>query len=534
MSGTTTDTAAPDQGSPIKNIIVMVADGGGFAALEATRQYLGDARGGPVGELTVDQPGFVATAQSVYALDTRTTPLEGPEGLAQNPIDVYDPARNYDFTPVPGETEAGYPAGFDGYEWNRATAPDSANTASAMMTGEKTYNNAINVDGNGTPLLSLAELANDQGKATGVVSTVQISDATPAAAGGAHNIARANRTEIAEEMFSAGVLDVIAGTGNPDFDDNGQPRETPAYDWISEEVWQSLKDGSFRAEDGSAWDLLQTRADIQAAAEGAPTDARLAMIAEAFTGTNFYRDGGDAATEDPFEVPRLQSSPTLTEMSLAALNHLNTDPDGLFLMIEGGGVDRAEHENSFGRMIEEYVEFDNAVQSVVDYVNSDESAASFEDTLLIVTADHDHLLFGPEGETIPYQRIQEDRDGDGVPEYQWFGNGHSNQLVPLYAYGAGADQVAALADRVDSVFDVNGEAVAGSGRNYTDQAELGRFLLEQFGAGDTGPAPDPVETPVDWSALAGRVQAYYAATGEWGDINAWLSATPPDAGTWMA
>lgn len=60
----------PDPNGPIKNIIVMVADGGGFNALEATRQYLGDVRGGPTGELTVDQPGFIAIAQSVYALST--------------------------------------------------------------------------------------------------------------------------------------------------------------------------------------------------------------------------------------------------------------------------------------------------------------------------------------------------------------------------------------------------------------------------------------------------------------------------------
>ena len=518
-----------DSDTPIKNIIVMVADGGGFNALEATRQYLGDVRGGPTGELTVDQLGFVATAQSVYALDTRTTPLAGPEGLAQNPIDVYDPGRNYDFTPVPGVTPSGYPAGFAGYDWNRATAPDSANTASAMMTGEKSYNNAINVDGNGNPLFSLAELANQQGKATGVVSTVQFSDATPAAAGGAHNIARANHGEIAQEMFSAGVLDVIAGTGNPDFNDNGQLRTTPDYDWIDQELWQSLKDGTFRAEDGSSWNLLQSRADIQAAASNTPADDRLAMIAEAFTGTNFYRSGANPATEDPFTVPRLQTSPTLTEMSMAALNHLNADPDGLFLMIEGGGVDRAEHGNSFGRTIEEYIEFNNSVQSVIDYINSPESKATFADTLLVVTADHDHLLFGPEGELIPYQRVQEDRDGDGVPEYQWFGNGHSNQVVPLYAYGAGADQVAGLADRVDAVFDINGERVAGSGRNYTDQAELGQFFLDQFGAAEGTPAAG-----IDLGALAGRVQAYFDQTGQWGDLSQWLSATPPDSGLWAA
>lgn len=510
MQSSTAGTEAAMPAAP-KNVIVMIADGGGFNALEAARQYLGDARGGLPGTLTVDGPEFVHTAQSVYALDTRTAPVAGPAGLAQVAIDVYDPARNYDFTPVPGTTAAGFERGFAGYEWNRATAPDSANTMSAMMTGEKSYNNAINVDGNGTPLLSLAEVAHQGGKATGVVTTVQISDATPAAGGGAHNIARANHTEIATEMFHTGVLDVIAGTGNPDFDDNGRPVATPDYDWIGKDLWNSLKAGGYTSQDGSGWDLLQNRADIQAAASGTPTDDRLAMIAEAFTGTNFYRAGGDPANEDPFTVPRLQTSPTLTEMSLAALNKLNADPDGLYLMIEGGGVDRAEHADNLGRTIEEYLEFNSAVRSVIDYINSDASKATFEDTLLIVTADHDHLLFGPEGETIPFQRVQEDRDGDGVPEYQWFGNGHSNQLVPLFATGAGAEQVQALATRVDSVFDAEGNGIAGSGRGYTDQAELGKFLLGQMAQPDAaGP-----EAPIDWNALAAQVTANYEATGYW-------------------
>lgn len=478
-----TSGAAPAGGGPVKNLIVMVADGAGFNTLQAVRQYLGDARGGPLGELAVDQDGFAATAQSVFPLRTGTTPVAGPAGLAQDPNAAYDPARNYDFDPAAGNTSAGYPRAFEGYEWNRATAPDSGNTMTSMMTGVKTYNNAINVDGNGNPVLSLAELAASQGKAAGVVATVQFSDATPSAGGGAHNVSRTNAQAIAQEMFSAGVLQVIAGTGNPDYDDDGNLVATPRYNWISQDLWNSLENDTFRSADGAGWNLLQNRADIQAAGAGAPTDERLAMIAQAFTGTNFYRSGADPANEDSFTVPRLQTSPTLTEMTRAALNRLNVDDDGLFAAIEAGGVDRAMHANNFGRMIEDYIEFDNAVRFVIDWVNSPDSKATWSDTLLIVTADHDHLLFGPEGEVIPYQAVQTDRDGDGVPEYQWFGSSHSNQAIPLYAYGANADLVPLLADRVDAVLGEDSERIAGSGRSYTDQAELGSFLLDQLRQG---------------------------------------------------
>ena len=290
------------------------------------------------------------------------------------------------------------------------------------------------MDGKGEPVFITAELAKLLGKATGVVSTVQVSDA-------------------------------IAGTGNPDYNDNGQLRSTALYEWIGEDIWTALKDGAFASDDGVAWELIQDRADIIAAGNSpANGHERLALIVEAYTGHQFYRSGASAPGE--------------TEVS-----------------IEGGSVDRAMHANNIGRMIEEYIEFNNTVKFVIDWVNSPESRATWEDTLLIVTADHDHLLFGPDGATIPYQPVLPDQDGDGVPEYIWLSNNHSNQIVPLYAYGADSQGVRALADDTDAVFDAQGRAVAGSGRSYTDRAELGDHLLGQISLGATGSS--------DHSALGG-------------------------------
>lgn len=478
---------------PIKNVVVMIADGAGFNTLDTTRLYLqgladGDPRAGAAGKVLIaDGQGFTATAQSVYPLDNRTAPLPGEAGLAQNPAVVYDPAKNYDFTPVSGLDPNGQPRAFAGYEFNRNTYPDSGNTATSIATGDKTYNNAIDVDGAGERLFSIAEQAKELGKATGVVTTVQFSDATPAATGGAHNIARSNANQIAQEMFSAGTLDVIGGTGNPDFDDNGRLRTAPDNTWIGADLWNALKADSFRSQDGQSWNLLQDRASIQAAATGTPTTERLAMITQAFTSSNFNRSGAAAPNtpEVPFSVPRLESSPTLSELSLAALNKLNTDPDGMYLMIEGGAVDRAMHANNLGRMVEEYIDFNNAVKSVVDYINSPTSRATFEDTLLIVTADHDHLLFGPEGATIPYQPVQPDRNGDGLPEGLFFSTNHSNQIIPLFAAGAGSTLLPQLADQRDVATNAAGQQV-GSGRAFTDEAELGDFLLAQSRLNATG------------------------------------------------
>jgi Ca2+-binding RTX toxin-like protein len=315
---------------------------------------------------------------------------------------------------------------------------------------------------------------------------VQFSDATPAALGGAHDIARSNANDIALEMFGSGVLDVIGGTGNPDYDDNGRLRTSANYQWIGADLWNSLKADTYRSQDAQTWNLLQDRASIQAAGVGAPTSERLAMITQAFTSGNFNRDGAAPAntTEIPFSVPRLTNTPTLSELSLAALNKLGTDPDGLYLMVEGGAVDRAMHADNQGRMIEEYIDFNNAVKSVVDWVNRADTAATFDDTLLVVTADHDHLLFGPEAATIPYQPVQPDRNGDGVPEGLFFSTNHSNQIIPLFTAGAGSAQITQLADQSDSFTNAQGQVV-GSGRMFTDQAELGDYLLAQARLGAT-------------------------------------------------
>ena len=90
-----------------------------------------------------------------------------------------------------------------------------------------------------------------------------------------------------------------------------------------------------------------------------------------------------------------------------------------------------------------------------------------------------------------------------MPEYAWFSNNHSNQIVPLYSYGANSEGVLVLADQIDAVFNAQGQATAGSGINYTDQSELGEYLLNEVVVG------------TDWSALATQVEANYARTQQY-------------------
>lgn len=504
----------------VKNIIVIINDGGGPTVYDATRMYLG-------APLVTDGAGFKQIYVSTYPLredrfpnsvySTEPTFINGvlqdnntPIGNNQQEAVVYSSARFWDTTPVAGASRAtgyaAYPAGFMGYEWSRFAHPDSGNTASSIANGNRSYNNSINVDGNGVPQVAITDVidaAKAVGKTTGVVSTVQFGDATPAALGGAHNLARANRTQIAGEMFSSGKLDVIAGTGNPDFDDNGNAR-APNYSWITAAHWADLKNKTnFTALNMLKWPLLQEKAAIEALANKAvKPPVRVAMIIKGDNSAQYNRAGANTnpTLHEPYKAtnalpncvtagvpvaagvacqqPPKTNVPSLGTMTVAALNVLASQGKGFYLMAEAGGVDRAEHGNSTGRMIEDMIESNNTVQAVIDWVNRPDTAATWDNTLLIITADHDHLLQGPNGDTIPYEPLQDKGPGK-TPGNRWLGPNHGTGLVPLYAYGKGADAIVALPSQIDTYTDSQGRTF-GHGA-YIEQTQLGAALKATAG-----------------------------------------------------
>lgn len=131
--------------------------------------------------------------------------------------------------------------------------------------------------------------------------------------------------------------------------------------------------------------------------------------------------------------------PNLSTMTKAALNVLDNDTDGFFLMVEGGAVDWAAHANQTGRMIEEQIDFNRAVDAVVAWVNKN---SNWTETLVIVTADHETgMLYGPGSGVVDgvarYTPVVDNGRGN-LPGVSWNSNEHSNALVPLYARGFGA------------------------------------------------------------------------------------------------
>ena len=159
--------------------------------------------------------------------------------------------------------------------------------------------------------------------------------------------------------------------------------------------------------------------------------------------------------------------PDLATMSLGALNVLSQDEDGFFLMIEGGAVDWMGHANNMPRYIEEQIDFNQSVEAVIAWV---EENSSWDETLLIITADHECGGIWGEGTwtyseggagaaeasegAIVSARVDpaedvfnaflavQDRGAGNMPGYQFASGNHTNELVPLWAIGVGSEQFA--------------------------------------------------------------------------------------------
>jgi alkaline phosphatase len=312
-----------------------------------------------------------------------------------------------------------------------------------MASAIKTYPGAIGVGPTGVDLELVTERAESLGKATGVVTSVQWSHATPAAFV-AHNVDRYDYTAIARMMILESATDVIMGAGNPDFDNNGAPGAGDASYVGGADLWAQLKDADPTTPvvadadgDGVAdpWTLLETRSQFYALATATAAPRRVLGTVQVHHTLQQARSGQGMAP--PYAVPLNPNLPTLATMARGALNVLEEDPQGFLLVVEGGAVDWASHANQTGRMIEEEIDFNRAVEAVVEWV---EIRSDWAETLLIVTADHETgMLWGPGSGTVKggaYFAPPVDNGPGQVPDVSWGTTRHTSQLVPLYAKGS--------------------------------------------------------------------------------------------------
>jgi alkaline phosphatase len=153
---------------------------------------------------------------------------------------------------------------------------------------------------------------------------------------------------------------------------------------------------------------------------------------------------GEQKNSTPVTTPFVTTVPALWEMTAGALNVLDNNHKGFFIMVEGGATDWASHSNQKGRLIEEMEGFFNAVNIVVAWV---EKNSNWNETLLIVTSDHETGLLWGEKPFAPLEK----KGPQELPVMNFYSGEHTNSLVPFFAKGPGSELYRTFADESDSI-----------------------------------------------------------------------------------
>lgn len=406
------------------NVILMIVDGGGEGAYRIGSQYrTGEDRGLP---FMKQADGWKEFGCTTYSLS----------GMVQNSGAEMDGKVTADYSEDGSYSPDTHWKTFEAHMKNPT---DSAASATALNTGFKTNNGRISMDKDGNKLETTAEFAVKNGFAAGAITTVMPSHATPAAVA-AHNKNRGEGMDLWREMVKKDVLSVVMGACHPWYDRNGERREEAKFDKYgpSEHAWGKITTQELYY----GWKFIEKREDFQDIASGKVAPPKKLMGLPQVSST-FQSSRSSKKAE------RNENVPTLTECCMAGINVLNQNEKGFYLMVESGSVDWI-HKNP-KRCCEEMNEFFDAVEAICAWV---EKNSSWEETTLILTADHDTFsIFGPDAdkeETLFRTPIGK---GKGeVPECEYFCNGHSNSPVPFFVKGQGAEEIAKRVRCTDETF----------------------------------------------------------------------------------
>jgi alkaline phosphatase len=291
------------------------------------------------------------------------------------------------------------------------TVTDSAAAASAWACGRKFANGEIcfhRQDGSYPP--SLLEMASSLGKSTGLVATSEITHATPAAFG-AHVASRKCEKEIARQYITTTKVDVLLGGGQGKFE-AGKP------------------DGC-----GAGGDLLK-----EAVARGYATVFSLSELKKVPPGARTLGLFAAGAMTPTHRRAPDNPEPHLWEMTAAALQILEKNPRGFFLLVEGSQIDWANHNHGLDYALGETLAFAEAVQAVRAWLA--EKPGREAETLLVVASDHDT---GGMSITGPGRLID---DGELV-EVAWNTTHHTGSDTLIWSQGPGSRSLGRALDNTE-------------------------------------------------------------------------------------
>lgn len=271
---------------------------------------------------------------------------------------------------------------------------DSAAGATALATGHRTMNGYIGVYPT-DPLsvianpASITEVAIKYGKSTGIVTSDVVTGATP----GSYS-AHVRDRDLGADIFAQQVVSDI------------------------DLIWGAVDTGIVTEAEVNANGkvYVNTLSEVQALTPGQQSIGQ-------FDCDTMWKglDNGD--------------QPTLSELAVEAIDLLNADEDGFFLMLEGAHIDKRSHSQDGAGAMEAVVEFDKAISKVIDFAEADGN------TLVIVTADHET------------GSVTKQKDGS----YKWTTGSHSGANVPCFVYGS--DSFIKDGEAIDNI-DIPTKAVA--------------------------------------------------------------------------
>jgi alkaline phosphatase len=291
---------------------------------------------------------------------------------------------------------------------------DSSSSASSMTTGTKLFNGGVNVGPSGEPLTTIAHQMQERGYAVGAVTSVPISHATPAGAY-AHNVSRDDYQDLTRDMLGLKSvqhpqsplpgMDVLIGCGQGTMKDTNKGQGdnfVPGNIYLTDADLMSVdvnNGGKYitavRTPGVNGADLMEMA--TQRAVQG---NHRLL----GFFGMGIYNghlpmrtaDGGydpvrgAGKTGEEYSANDLSENPTLAQMTSAAIGVLSSQEKGFWLMVESGDVDWANHDDNIDASIGAVNSGDDAVRVITDWV---EKNSNWNESLLLVTADHGHLFY---------------------------------------------------------------------------------------------------------------------------------------------
>ena len=264
--------------------------------------------------------------------------------------------------------------------------PESASSATALATGVSSFYRSIGVGPDSLPRTTVLEAAEEAGLATGLVTTTLLTDATPAAFA-AHVPNRDQRFEIARQMAAQGI-EVLLGDGRAAFDPAVRP---DSLNLISE------------LRRGHAW--------VENPLQLAPVAA-----ADSVHGLVGFFDLDSVSRS-------ADRRPSLAGMTRAAMEVLDRDPDGFFLLVENEHTDHFGHRNRpLADIVAEVLHLDQAIRVATEYRLRNPA------TLVVVVGDH---------ETGGLDLLA---DSTGALAAHWATTGHSAEMIPLFAIGPGAER----------------------------------------------------------------------------------------------